>query len=241
MRGLKGKKVLITGAASGIGTACAHRFHEEGARLCLVDLCARPVQIDDFGSGTVYLQADVSRAAGQADIAAHIEDQGIDVLINNAGITRDASLAKMTMADWDDVLRVNLTAVFRLCQIAAAAMKPRGSGVIINAASVVAHYGNFGQSNYVATKAGVIGLTKTLAKELGKYGIRVNAIAPGFIETPMVAKIPEKVLAEIREKPPLRRLGRPEEAAAAYAFLASEEASYITATVLNVDGGMIMG
>jgi len=241
MRGLNGKRVLITGAASGIGSACARRFHEEGALLCLVDLNQNQELVSRFGEGAVFLQADVSTEEGLAAIAGHIDTQGIDVLINNAGITRDASLAKMAMDDWDQVLLVNLTAVFRLCQLAAAAMKAQGSGVILNAASVVAHFGNFGQSNYVAAKAGVIGLTRTLSKELGKYGIRVNAVAPGFIETPMVARIPEKVLADIREKPQLRRLGRPEEAAAAYAFLASDEASYITGTVLNVDGGLIMG
>ena len=147
----------------------------------------------------------------------------------------------MTTSDWDAVIAVNLTAVFRLSQMAAAHMKTRGSGVILNAASVVAHYGNFGQTNYVAAKAGVIGMTKTLCKEMGKYNVRINAVAPGFIQTPMVDKIPENVLAGIAEKPPLRRLGQPEDIAAAYAFLASDDGAYITGATLNVDGGLVMG
>ena len=239
MRGLQRKKVMITGGMAGIGRATARRFHEEGAQLCLVDLKDDP----EF-TGSVqgrFVGADVSTEAGVAACVAAMEEMDVDVLINNAGITRDASIGKMTSDDWDQVIAVNLTGVFRLAQAAAAIMKARGSGVILNAASVVAHYGNFGQSNYVAAKAGVIGLTKTLAKELGKYGVRVNAVAPGFIQTQMVASIPEKVLAVIREKPPLRRLGEPEEIAAAYAFLASDDAAYISGTVLNVDGGLVVG
>lgn len=241
MRGLKNKKVYITGAASGIGLATARRFYEEGSQLFLFDICDVAALQAAFPERTRCFQADISSPEGFAHFEAFVKAEGIDVLVNNAGITRDATLGKMTLEEWEMVLRVNLTAVFQLSQVAAGAMKAQQSGVILNAASVVAHYGNFGQSNYVATKAGVIGLTKTLSKELGRAGIRVNAVAPGFIETAMVAKIPEKVMVHIREKPPLQRLGQPEEVAAAYAFLASDDASYISGAVLNVDGGLVVG
>ena len=165
---------------------------------------------------------------------------GVDVLVNNAGITRDASVAKLTVEDWDKVIAVNLTAVFRLAQAAAAKMKLQKSGVILNAASVVAHTGNFGQANYVASKAGVIGLTKTLARELGRSNVRVNAVAPGFVETPMTAPVPASVLAAMSERTPLQRLAKPEEIASVYAFLASDDASYITGAVINVDGGLVV-
>lgn len=241
MRGLKDKKVYITGAASGIGRATAQRFFEEGCQLFLFDIGDISELKASFPQRAECFQADIASPEGLSQFERVMQAEGIDVLVNNAGITRDATVGKMTMEDWDLVLRVNLTAVFQLSQIAAQAMKAQQSGVILNAASVVAHYGNFGQSNYVATKAGVIGLTKTLSKELGRSGVRVNAIAPGFIETAMVAKIPEKVMVQIKEKPPLQRLGQPEEVAAAYAFLASDDASYISGAVLNVDGGLVVG
>ncbi len=241
MKGLNNKIVMITGGSAGIGRATASRFYAEGARLCLVDINPDPSLNEEFPERMDFIQGDVSGAEGVARCAAYAADVGLDVLINNAGITRDASIAKMTMDQWDAVIGVNLTAVFRLSQMAAKHMKAQGSGVILNAASVVAHYGNFGQANYVATKAGVIGMTKTLAKELGKYSIRVNAVAPGFIKTEMVAKMPEEVLAVMEEKAPLRRLGKPEEIAAAYAFLASDDAAFISGTTLNVDGGIVLG
>jgi 3-oxoacyl-[acyl-carrier protein] reductase len=148
----------------------------------------------------------------------------------------------MTDDQWNQVIAVNLTAVWKLSQMAAVKLKEQGKGgAILNAASVVAHYGNFGQSNYVATKAGVIGMTKTLAKELGKTGIRVNAVAPGFIATPMVKAMPEKVITMMKEKSPLKRMGEPEEIAAAYAFLASDDARFISGTCLNVDGALVIG
>lgn len=241
MRGLKDKKVYITGAASGIGKACAQRFFEEGSDLILIDINHEPSLETMFPERMTFIKADVSSSAGFEAIEAHVQQHGIDVLINNAGITRDATIGKMSDQDWDSVININLTAVFKLSKMAAAAMKAQQSGVILNAASVVAHYGNFGQANYVATKAGVIGLSKTLAKELGKYQVRVNAIAPGFVQTPMVDKIPEKVLQTIQEKPPLKRLGQPHEVAATYAFLASDDASYISGAVINVDGGLVLG
>lgn len=241
MRGLAGKSVLITGAAAGIGLATAQRFYDEGAKLLLVDIQAGARLGEMFPERMVFLQADVTTTSGLAQCRALIETHGLDVLINNAGITRDATIGKMSRTDWDAVIAVNLTAIFSLCQLAAVHMKAQGSGVILSASSVVAHYGNFGQVNYTATKAGVIGMMKSLSKELGAYGVRANAVAPGFIETAMVAKIPEKVLAKVREKPALKRMGAPEEIAAAYAFLASDDAAYITGTCLNVDGGIVLG
>lgn len=243
MLGLTNKRVFITGAASGIGRATAERFYKEGSELVLIDMpTLEAAELQSlFPNKMTYIQGDVTTLDVQNKIKAEAE-KGIDVLVNNAGITRDATLLKMTDEQWDSVIAVNLTAIFKLTRLAAEKMKAQGrGGVILNAASVVAHYGNFGQANYSATKAGVIAMTKTLSKELGKDQIRVNAVAPGFIATPMVAKMPEKVLTMMEEKSPLRRLGKPEEIAAAYAFLASDDARYITGTTLNVDGGTILG
>jgi len=162
----------------------------------------------------------------------------IDILVNNAGITRDSTLKKMTPESWQQVIDVNLTGVFNCTKIVSAYMTEQQYGRIINTSSVVALYGNFGQTNYVASKAAVIGMTKTLARELGRKGITVNAVAPGFIATEMVAKMPENVLQGMRDKTPVGRLGKPEEIASAYLFLASEEAAFINGTVLSVDGGI---
>lgn len=241
MKGLENKKVLITGAASGIGRASAARFYEEGSHLCLVDLPPlKETELEhQFKDRMTYIQADVTKEEDLQKIQSWING-GIDVLINNAGITKDSTIQKMTPGQWNDVINVNLTAVFRISQMAAIKMKEQQNGVILNAASVVAHNGNFGQANYVATKAGVIGLSKTLAKELGKSQIRVNAVAPGFIATPMVKNMPEKVIQMMEEKVPLKRLGLPEEIAAIYAFLASDDARYITGACINVDGGIVL-
>lgn len=244
MRGIHGKRVLITGAAGGIGRATAKRFFDEGARLLLCDV--RPLAetglAAEFGSERMdYVAADIASEAGLAAVDAAIGPGGVDVLVNNAGITRDKSSLKMTSDDWDRVIAVNLTAVFRLSQLVAKKMKDAGrGGVILNAASVVAHTGNFGQANYVATKAGLIGLTKTMARELGRASIRVNAVAPGFIDTPMAHAVPEANLASLCERTPLARLGKPEDIAAAYCFLASDDAAFITGTCLNVDGGLVI-
>jgi 3-oxoacyl-[acyl-carrier protein] reductase len=243
MRGITGKRVVITGAAGGIGRATARRFFDEGARLLLCDV--RPLSQtglqEEFPERMDYVDADVSSEAGLATVERALGAGGVDVLINNAGITRDKSSLKMTNEDWDRVIAVNLTAVFRLSQLAARRMKESGNGgVILNAASVVAHTGNFGQANYVATKAGLIGLTKTMARELGRAGIRVNAVAPGFVDTPMARAVPEAHLAQLAERTPLTRLGKPEDIAAAYCFLASDDASYITGICLNVDGGLVV-
>ena len=243
MNGLKEKRIFITGAAAGIGRATAKRFYDEGAELILVDMPSLEESelATIFPERMTYIQGNVTKKEDLETIQGEM-NKGIDILVNNAGITRDASLPKMTDEMWDQVIAVNLTAVWKLSQMAAIKLKEQGrGGVILNAASVVAHYGNFGQSNYVATKAGVVGMTKTMAKELGKHQIRVNAVAPGFIGTAMVRKMPEQVLKGMEEKAPLKRVGEPEEIAAAYAFLSSDDARFITGTCLNVDGGLVIG
>lgn len=242
MTAFQNRRIFITGAAAGIGLATAQEFYQQGAELVLID---RPSLVESelaahFTERMTYLQADVTTPEGLSLIEGEMK-KGIHTLINNAGITRDASLLKMTDEMWDQVIAVNLTAIFKLSRLAAGFMKEKNEGVILNAASVVAHYGNFGQSNYVATKAGVIGMTKTMARELGKNNIRVNAVAPGFISTAMVQKMPEAVLKTMEEKTPLRKLGKPSDIASAYAFLASDQAAFITGTTLNVDGGLVLG
>ncbi|MGC8508470.1 MAG: 3-oxoacyl-ACP reductase FabG [Thiomonas sp.] len=244
---LQGNIALITGAAQGIGLATARKFAAEGASLVLCD--RNPAALDPVaaelrtGGAQVLAQAlDVTdRAAFTALVDAAIARFGqIDTLVNNAGITRDARLVKMTDAQFDAVIDVNLRAVFRCTQIVAEHMIERGRGVILSASSVVALYGNFGQTNYAATKAGIVAMTKTWARELGPKGVRVNAVAPGFIQTPMLATIPDKVMDQMAERVPLRRLGQAEEIASVYAFLASSEASYISGAVIEVDGGMTL-
>jgi 3-oxoacyl-[acyl-carrier protein] reductase len=242
MTGLSKKRIFITGAARGIGLATAQKFFDLGSELILID---RPTLKESeldlvFQERMTYISGDVTQLETLQKIEAEMA-KGIYALINNAGITKDAQLHKMTDDDWNQVIDVNLTSVFKLSRMAAVKMKENGAGVILNASSVVAHYGNFGQANYVASKAGLIGMTKTLAKELGKYSVRVNAVAPGFILTPMVKEMPQKVIDMMTEKTPLKRMGTPEDIAAAYAFLASNEASFITGTCLNVDGGIILG
>ena len=236
------KRVFVTGGANGIGYATFKKFYNEGHELVVIDMPAQAdTELANVTERLTYLQANVT---DKNDIARIQEEmnKGIDVLVNNAGITRDSSLLKMTEEQWDLVIDVNLKAVWKLSQMACAYYKANGiSGVVLNAASVVAHYGNFGQANYVATKAGVIGMTKTMAKEMGKYGIRVNAIAPGFIGTAMVKKMPENVLQGMEERTPLKKLGEPEDIANGYYFLASDDAKFITGTCLNIDGGLVVG
>lgn len=165
--------------------------------------------------------------------------QKIDILINNAGITIDGMLTKMDESSWEKVLSVNLSGVFKCTKAVVPVMLEQGSGVILNASSVVGIHGNIGQTNYAATKAGVIGMTKSWAKEFGAKGIRVNAVAPGFIATDMTATIPQKLLDVMAYKTPLRKLGKPEDIAAAYLYLASDDANFVTGTILNVDGGLV--
>ena len=189
-----------------------------------------------------FIQANVTDTGQIRQLVEQtMEEHGkIDVLVNNAGITIDGLLTKMDEDSWEKVIAVNLTGVFKCSKEVVPIMIEQGAGVILNASSVVGIYGNFGQTNYAATKAGVIGLTKSWAKELGPKGIRVNAVAPGFIVTDMTAKVPQKVLDMMESKTPLRKLGKPEDIAAAYLFLASDDAGYINGTVLSVDGGLVV-
>ncbi len=242
---LENRIAVITGGADGIGKATAIRFASEGALALIWDLNEEKGNetvsgiIADGGKAEFYKVNTADYKAVEIATYQIIEKYGqIDILINNAGITRDASLKKMTPELWQQVIDVNLTGVFNCAKIISDFMVEKGWGRIVNASSVVALYGNFGQTNYVATKAGVIGMTKTLARELGRKGITVNAIAPGFISTEMVKKMPEEVLKGMEEKVPLKRLGKPEDIAAAYLFLCSDDASYINGAVLSVDGGM---
>ncbi len=232
---LQDRICIVTGAAQGIGAATVARLAAEGGTVIACD--RRPV---DVPGAAASLAVDVTdRAAVDAMVAQVLARHGrIDVLVNNAGITKDARLVKMSIEQFDAVIDVNLRGVFHCAQAVAPQMVERGSGVILNASSVVGIYGNFGQTNYAAAKFGVIGFTKTWARELGPKGVRVNAVAPGFIETPILATIPDKVLQHMREQVPLQRLGRPEEIAAVYAFLASDDASYVNGAVIEVSGGI---
>jgi 3-oxoacyl-[acyl-carrier protein] reductase len=239
------KVSLITGAAQGIGLATARKFAAEGAIVVVCDVSQAGVddavaQCRALGATAEGFVMDVTqRTMVDAVIAAVVAQFGrIDVLVNNAGITQDARLQKMTLEQFDRVIDVNLRGVFHCAQAVADVMVAQGSGVILNASSVVGIYGNFGQTNYAASKFGLIGFTKTWSRELGPKGVRVNAVAPGFISTPMVEAMPEKVLQELQAKVPLKRLGKPEEIANVYAFLASDEASYINGAVIEVSGGM---
>ena len=242
---LKDKVAVITGAAQGIGLATALKFAAEGAIVVVCDLRAEGVQtavaqLQTSGAQAMGFALNVTdRDALDAMVASVKQRFGrIDVLVNNAGITKDARLVKMTAAQFDAVIDVNLRGVFHASQAVADTMLAQGSGVILIASSVVGIYGNFGQTNYAASKFGVIGFTKTWSRELGPKGVRVNAVAPGFIETPILGSIPEKVLDQMRAQVPLGRLGLPEEIANVYAFLASDEASYINGAVIEVSGGM---
>ena len=242
---LKHKVSIITGAAQGIGAATALKFAEEGATVVVCDLNPEGVDaavalVRARGAQAMGFALNVTDREALDLMAASVKERfgSIDVLVNNAGITKDARLQKMTLAQFDAVIDVNLRGVFHCAQAVLPAMLAQGSGVILNASSVVGIYGNFGQTNYAASKFGVIGFTKTWSRELGPKGIRVNAVAPGFVETPILATIPDKVLQQMREQVPLHRLGKPEEIANVYAFLASDEASYINGAVIEVSGGM---
>ena len=248
------KVVLVTGGAAGIGRATALRFAGEGAKVVICDLSEAAGQSTaaELGPEAAFYRVNVTN---QAEVRQWVADViarygRIDVLVNNAGIVRDGQLVKfkdgelagqMSELDFDLVIGVNLKGVFNCAQAVAPYMIKQGGGVILNASSVVGLDGNFGQTNYVATKSAVVGMTKVWARELGKYGIRVNAVAPGFTATEILSAMPEKVIAGMKARTPLGRMGQPEDIANAYLFLASDEASFITGETLRVDGGLVVG
>lgn len=241
------KVAIITGGGRGIGEATAKKFVQEGAKVVIADINQDDIErtvseLLAMGGEASGVIVDVTNSESVNNmVTSTVERYGkLDILVNNAGITMDSTLLKMTEDQWDKVIDVNLKGVYICGQAAARVMVEQGSGVILNASSVVGVYGNFGQTNYAATKWGVIGMTKTWAKELGKKGVRSNAVAPGFILTPMVKKMPENVLDMMKDKAPLKKLGEPEDIANAYAFLASDEAKFITGAVLEVTGGVVL-
>jgi 3-oxoacyl-[acyl-carrier protein] reductase len=246
---MKDKVVIVTGGAAGIGKATARRFAAAGARVAVWDVKEGE---DAASAAGTFQRVDVTDpAAVEAAAAAVFERWGrIDVLVNNAGITRDAQLVKwkegakageMSERDFDAVVSVNLKGVFLCTRAVAPRMIAGGGGSILNASSIVGLYGNFGQTNYAATKAGVIAMTRTWARELGRHNIRVNAVAPGFVATEMALAVPEKVLQGMIAHTPLGRMGTPEDIAEAYFWLASDAAGFISGTVLSVDGGLVIG
>ncbi|CAD6514573.1 3-oxoacyl-[acyl-carrier-protein] reductase FabG [Paraburkholderia kirstenboschensis] len=244
---LNGKVAIITGAGQGIGAATALKFAREGAVVIACDMnldaVATVVHLcREAGGKADAFAVDVTNRMQVDEMVAKVRGKygRIDVVVNNAGITRDARLQKMTLQQFDDVIDVNLRGVFHTAQAVVDTMIEQGSGVILNASSVVGIYGNYGQTNYAAAKFGVIGFTKTWSRELGPKGIRVNAVAPGFIDTPILKTIPEDVLSKMRDQVPLRRLGKPEEIASIYAFLASDEASYVNGAVIEATGGLTL-
>lgn len=245
MKRLENKVAIITGGTAGIGAAAAKKFAQEGAKVTVWARNAEKgkafVEVMAKEGYTICFDAvDTSNYEQVVAATKRVFDANgkIDILINNAGITNDSTLKKMTPEQWQSVIDINLTGTFYCTKAVNQYMVEAGWGRIINVSSVVGLYGNFGQTNYVATKAGVIGMTKTLCRELGKKGVTVNAVAPGFIATDMVAKMPEDVLAGMVAKVPVGRLGKPEDIANAFCFLASDEAAYVNGAVLSVDGGM---
>jgi 3-oxoacyl-[acyl-carrier protein] reductase len=247
MNGLAGKVALVTGASRGIGAAIALRLADEGATIainyypgCEDDAAGVVQQIESAGGHAVAIVGDVSDPEScQTCVDAVIAEFGaLDILVNNAGITRDGLMVRMSDADWAAVISTNLSGVFYMTRSAGKVMMKARTGSIVNIASVVGMMGNAGQANYSAAKAGVIGLTKTTARELASRGVRCNAVAPGFIETDMTAKLSESVREALMGEIALGRLGSPEDVASAVVFLASDEASYVTGQILAVDGGM---
>ena len=239
---LESKIAVITGGGRGIGKATAQLFTNEGATVVIAEFDEVSGQSTANELSAHFIKTDISNEESVNALFNFVSSKfgQLDILVNNAGILADSILKKLDSDSFDAVINVNLRGVYLCGRAAASIMIEQGSGVILNASSVVAHHGNFGQTNYVASKAGVIGITKVWARELGKDGIRVNAVAPGFIQTNMTAEMPEKVVNMMGDKVPLKRWGQPEDVANAYTFLASDEASYITGAVLNVDGGVVI-
>jgi len=246
MKLLEGKTAVITGAARGIGAAIALRFAEEGAHVAITDLVVNEQanslvrELESLGVQAKAYASDASQYEGTEKVVQHIltDFGGIDILVNNAGITQDTLLMRMTEDQWDAVIRVNLKSVFNFTKAVQPILLKNRSGSIINMSSVVGVSGNAGQANYSASKAGMIGFTKSVAKEVGSRGIRCNAIAPGFIETDMTAKLPEDVRKSWVQQIPLRRGGTPADVANTALFLASDLSSYVTGQVVHVCGGM---
>jgi 3-oxoacyl-[acyl-carrier protein] reductase len=244
---LTGRVALVTGAAQGIGKAVALLLARNGADIIVSDINLEKAEetaneIKSIGRKALAVKGDV---ANWNDVERMVEVilekfAKIDILVNNAGITRDKLILRMTEEDWDAVLDVNLKGTFHCTKAVVRHMAKQRSGKIVNIASVVGEMGNAGQANYSASKAGVIGLTKTIAREFAQRGININAIAPGYIETPMTEALPEKAKEELKRLIPMERLGKPEDVAEAVLFLVSEESSYITGQVLNVNGGIYM-
>jgi 3-oxoacyl-[acyl-carrier protein] reductase len=243
---LKNKVAFITGGARGLGRATALAFAKEGAAVAVCDMAADDSglgsEIESAGARYAYFSCDVTKSNQVVEVVGAISAKlgAIGILVNNAGITQDATLAKMTEEQWNAVISVNLSGVFFCTKAVVPGMIENKSGKIINLSSVVGLYGNFGQTNYAATKSGVIGMTKTWARELGPRGINVNAVAPGFIGTDMVKKMPQDVLDSMKQRTPLRRIGEPQDIANACVFLASHEADFINGAVLSVDGGLVL-
>lgn len=243
---LKDKVCIITGGAGGIGKVAAKKFAQNGAKVIICDLDIEVVQntvreLSAYGEVKGF-EVDVTKADSIRHMVSEVEKiyLRIDVLVNNAGITADAQFMKMTSEQFDRVIDVNLKGTFNCTREAAQSMIQNGTGKIINTSSVAGIYGNFGQTNYAATKSGIIGMTKTWAKELGRKNINVNAVAPGFILTEMTMKMPEKILNTMKEKSPLNKLGTPEDVANLYLFLASDESDFIHGAVISVDGGIVL-
>lgn len=244
---LTGKVALVTGAAQGIGKAIALLLARNGADMVVSDINLEKAEetakeISAIGPKAIAVKVDVANLSDVERMVTGILEKlaKIDILVNNAGITRDKLILRMTEEDWDVVLGVNLKGTFNCTKAVVRHMAKQRSGKIVNIASVVGEMGNAGQANYSASKAGVIGLTKTIAREYAQRGINVNAIAPGYIETPMTEALPEKAKEELRRLIPMERLGKPEDVAEAVLFLVSEESSYVTGQVLNVNGGIYM-
>lgn len=245
---LQDKVAIVTGAGQGIGKATSLKFAQEGAKVVVADMneeTANAVvnEITSAGGQAIAVVANVAQEdSAQALIDKAAEWGGsVDILVNNAGITKDTQLRKMTKDQWDAVINVNLTGVWLCGRAAAIKMLDQGSGVILNGSSISGLTGNFGQSNYTATKGALIAMTKTWALELGRKNVRVNAVAPGFTATPMVETVPEKVIEQVKAGTPLGRLGLPEDIANVYTFLASDDAAFITGQVIVVDGGLTLG